>query len=148
MRVFYSLLIIVASVILFMLPVTEAVYDFRTDLRTDSFSTTTGGVGSANVMLFDDLYDCDGVGVGDVEVDSDNATDTPVATSVNCTTRILLIGGLSVNTTRVLDVTYPVDALWDSAALNILMDRVPWIWMLVIISFGPVALVAIFMGRT
>lgn len=145
MRVFYALLIIVASAILWMLPVTEAVYDFRTDMRTDSFSTTTGGATSANVMLFDDLYDCPDV--GSVDVDSDNATDTPVANSINCTTRILLIDGLSVNTTRVLDVTYPVDALWDSTALNILMDRVPWIWILVIIAFPAAALFAIITGR-
>lgn len=145
MRVFYALLIIIASVILFMLPVTQAVYDFRTDIRTDTFSAPTGvGETTVNVTLLDDLYDCD---PGSIDIDSDVPSDTLLPISINCTNRVLTVDGLTMNTTRILDITYAVDALWDSTALNVLMDRVPWIWMLVIISFGPAALVAIFMGR-
>lgn len=133
------------SAILFMLPVTEAVYDFRTDLRTDTFSTTTGiGATSVNETLLDDLYDCD---MGSIDIDSDDATDTPFPSSINCTNRVLTITGLTANATRILDITYDIDALKGSTAINAIMDRVPWIWLLVIIAFAPAALFAIVTGR-
>lgn len=145
MRIFYAFLIVLVSVILWMLPVTEAVYDFRTELRTDTFSTTTAvGVTSANETLLDDLYDDD---TGSVDIDSDDATDIPLANSYNGTTQVLNITGLTANTTRTLDVSYDVSALEGYDAISTLLDRVSWIWMLVIISFGPAALFAIFTGR-
>ncbi len=144
MRVFFALLVIVAAAILFMLPLTQAVYDFRTDGRTDSFLTTTGAVTTANVTLTADPYDCD---IATIDIDSANVTDTPLPGSVNCTTRVLLVEGLTTNITRILEVNYYVDALDASPAISVLLDRVPWIWLLVIIAFAPVALYAIFTGR-
>jgi len=146
MRIFYAFLIVLVATILWMLPVTEAVYDFRTELRTDTFSTTTSvGVTSANETLLDNLYDGD---TGSVDIDSDEATDAPLPTSYNTTSRVLNITGLTTNTTRTLDVSYDVDALEGFASINLLMDRIPFIWMLIIILFGPAALFAIFTGRT
>ena len=148
MKIFYAFLIVMASAILFMLPVSEAVYDFRTDLRTDTFSVTTGlGVNTANVTLLGDLYDCD---IESVDIDSDNAMDhpLPIPGSINCTTRVLGIEGLTANITRILDVTYDIDALRGSTAINLLMDRVPWIWLLMIIAFAPAALVSLFLHKT
>jgi len=146
MRIFYAFLIVVVSAILFMLPLTEAAYDFRTDLRTDTFSTATAvGVTTANETLFGDLYDCD---MGSIDIDSDDATDTPLPGSINCTNRVLNITGLTANATRILGITYAYDALAASDAINRLVDIVPWIWLLVIIAFAPAALFAIFTGRT
>ena len=130
------------SAILFMLPLTDAIYDFRTDLRTDTFSTLTAvGVESANETLLDDLYGGD---TGSVDIDSDDATDNPLASSYNSTNQVLNIIGLTADTTRTLDITYAFDALQGSDAINNLVGRIPWIWMLVIIAFGPAALFAIF----
>jgi len=130
-----------------MLPVTDAIYDFRTELRTDSFLTTTAaGVTSANVTLLDDIFGCPDI--DSVDVDSDNVTDTPVPVSANCTTRALLVDGLSANITRILDVSYDVNALVGYDALSGLLDRFPWIWMLVIFSFPVAALAYLFLRRT
>lgn len=146
MKIFYAFLIIVVSAILFMLPLTDAVYDFRTALRTDTFSTTTAvGVTTANESLLSDLYDCD---MSSIDIDSDLGTDHPIPSSINCTTRVLIMSGFTANATRTLTITYAFDALQGSSAINNLVDRVPWIWLLVIIAFAPAALFAIFTGRT
>ncbi len=41
MRIFYSFVIVVTAVMLFLLPLTDMVYDFRTDPVTDSFDVDT-----------------------------------------------------------------------------------------------------------
>ena len=123
----------------------EAVYDFKTALRTDTFLTETGVVATtANETLLDDLYDDD---TGSVDVDSDEATDTPVASSYNATSQQLLVSGLTANTTRILEITYAFDALEGYDAIVLVVDRFPFIWMLLIIVFPIGAFAAIFMGR-
>ena len=136
----------VTSVILWMLPVEEAVYDFRTALRTDTFLTSTGvDVTSANETLWGSLYECD---LGSIDIDSDEATDTPVPNSANCTSRVLNIEGLSDNTTRVLEITYAYDALVGYEAINTIVDRFPFIWIVLLIAFPIAAFAAMFMGRS
>jgi hypothetical protein len=145
MRIFYAFVIVIASAILFVLPVSEGIYDFRTEFRTDTYSTDTAvGVTTANETLLGDLYNCD---LGSVSIDSTLATDTPLAGSINCTNRVLNITGLTANTTRTLDITYDYDALQGNTAVNSLMDNLPWIWILIIVGFGPAAILAIFMGK-
>lgn len=129
----------VTTVILWMLPVAEGVYDFRTSLRTDTFLTATAvGVTSANETLGGNLCECD---LGSIDIDSDDTTDTPVANSVNCTSQVLNITGLSANTTRVLEITYAFDALVGFDAINAFVDRIPFFWMLLVIIF-PIAGIA------
>lgn len=128
-----------------MLPVSEAIYDFRTFVRTDTFLTATAvGVTTANETLLDDLYDCD---MGSIDMNSDVATDHPLPGTINCTTRVLNVSGLTANATRTLDITYDVNALGGSVAINLLADRAPLFWLLVCIAFSPAALFAIFTGR-
>ena len=128
-----------------MLPVSEAVYDFRTDLREDEFTSPTGvGVTSANVTLGEPVYDDD---TGTIDYFSDLSTDVPAYSSYNATSRQLLVSGLTANTTRVLSIFYDVDALAGSDALNNFVGYIPWIWLLIIIVFPIAGLAAIFTGR-
>lgn len=128
-----------------MLPVSGAVYDFRTDLRTDEFTSPTGvGVTSANVTLGEPLYDDD---TQTIDILSDLSTDTPAFSSYTTATRVVNISGLSANTTRILTVSYDVDALGGSDALNTFVGYVPWMWMLIIIVFPIAGLAAIWTGR-
>ena len=128
-----------------MLPVSRAVYDFRTDLRTDEFSSTTvGSQTSENVTLGKPVYDDD---TGTIDILSDESTDTPAFSSYTTATRVVNISGLSANTTRVLAVSYDIDALEGSDALNTFVGYVPWIWMLIIIVFPMVGIAAIWTGR-
>lgn len=143
-KIFNAFLIVLAAAILFMLPLVALIYDFRTDQRTNSFTTSTGvAETSANVTLFDDLYNCD---LGSVDVNSDDSSDNPVAssTAINCTIREITITGLTANTTRTLDVTYDIDALDAFDSINTMLDRLPFIWLLMIIAFAPAALLAMF----
>jgi len=145
MRVFYALLIVVAAVFLWMIPASSAIYDFRTDLREDTFTSATGlGVTSANVTLQKPVYDDD---TETIDITSDLATDTPAYSSYNATSRQLLISGLTANTTRTLTVTYDIDVLVGYDAINTLVDRFPFIWILIIVAFPVAALLAMFLGR-
>lgn len=144
MRIFYAFLIIFVSVIFWMLPITQGVYDFRTDQRTDTFSTDTAvGVTSANETLFGDLYDCD---MGSIDIDSDLVTDAPLPNSVNCTSRVLNITGLTTNTTRTLDITYDYDALEGNNAIDTLLGWIPYINILIIVVFPIASILAMWKG--
>lgn len=145
MRIFLSFLIIVVAAILFMLPLTEASYDFRTDVRSDSYTLSTSpAITASNVTLHKPLYDND---TQTVTVFSYLATDNIAAVSYNSTTRLLELSGLVDNVTRLVDVSYDIDALGASGAISNLIDKVPWIWLLSIIAFPVAALFAIFTGR-
>jgi len=145
MRIFYAFIIIFVSAILFMLPFTQMAYDFRTDPRTDVYTVDTAvGITTGNESLYDDLYDDD---MGSIDIDSTLATDIPMPSSYNTTTRLLDITGLTANTTRTLSITYDYDALDASEAIATLIDRLPWVWLLVCVAFSPAALFAIFTGR-
>lgn len=144
MRIFYVFLIILVAVILWMLPITSAIYDFRTDLRTDTFSTSTAvGTTTANETLLEALYNDD---LGSIDIDSDDATDIPLPNSYNSTSQVLNITGLTENTTRTLEVAYDVDALEGANAVDTLLDLVPYLWILIIAVFPMAAIFAIFKG--
>ena len=128
-----------------MLPLTEAIYDFRTDLREDEFNNVTGvGESTADVILGKPVYEDD---TTTIDVFSDLTTDNATKTSYNGTSKQLGISGLSANATRILTISYDIDALEGSDAINAFLDKIPFIWMLIIIAFGPAALFAIFTGR-
>jgi hypothetical protein len=144
MRIFYSFLIVLCSTILIILPVTEGIYAFETDLREDSFTVTTDNVTTtATVQLFDEIYDDD---VSTLEFASDNTSDVPVYSSYNATTRALVVAGLGTDATRTLDVTYDIDAI-NNDGISGYLDIVPFIWALVWIAFPVGALVAIWTGK-
>lgn len=144
-KVIDALLIIVASTILFLLPITLAVTDFLTDQQEDSASLVTAvGQTSDNVSLSELLYDSD---ISSVYVLSDLSTDAPSWASYNGTHNTIWVSGLTANTTRVLTITYEIDALSGNAALINLVNNLPAIWLLLCVAFAPAALAALFMRR-
>ena len=141
MRIFYALLILLASAILWMLPVTEGIYDFRTDVREDNFTVlTAAGVTNSTVQLFTDIYDDD---VSTIDLSSNSGDDTPTYSSYNPTTRNLVVTDLSANATRTLTVFYDIDALTESAAVGNLLDMIDFLWILVVVAFPGAAIIAI-----
>jgi len=146
LKVFYAFLIVLTATILFMLPLTSMIYDFRTDQRDDEFTVTTAAaVTSANVTLGNYVFDDD---TGTISFTSNDTTEAPTVSSYNATSRQLLVAGLSTSTTRLLEITYDVDAIaGEGTAINGLMDRVPAMYLLIIICFPIAALAAIFLNR-
>lgn len=145
MRIFKAFLIIMASTILFLLPLTAAVYDFKTDQQADTFSVVTGlGETTETIVFSEQLYDED---TTTINIISDLGTDSTSWGSYNATPNNLLVSGLTANTTRTLTATYDIDALDGSTGIINLADRLPWIWLLLCIAFAPAALAAIFTGR-
>jgi len=145
MRIFYAFIIIITAAIMWMIPITESVYQWRTDVRTDNFNVDTAvAATTSNVTLHGTLYDSD---TNTVSFLSDTVTDVPAATSYNATSRQLLVTGLTHNSTRSLEVSYDIDALLAWPGVDVLADRIGFIWMLCIIAFPMAALFAIFTGR-
>ena len=145
MRIFYSFLVILTAAFLFMLPITAAVYDFRTDVREDVFTVATAvSTSNATVVLLKSIYDDD---VSTISLQSDLSTDVPLYYSYNTASRALLFTGLTDNTTRTMNVSYDVYALVGSDAADTIVSRVPVLWIICIIAFVPASLAAIFTGR-
>lgn len=142
MRIVYSFLTLVAVAVLWMLPVSSAIYDFRTDIQEDTwYNNTTAGT-SENFTLHKAIYDSD---TSEVTFTSTLASDncTP-GTYYSSTTRVFQVNGLAAGGTRDLTISYPVDALSSyGSALNVFMNMLPWVWILILISFPCVALLAI-----
>jgi hypothetical protein len=128
-----------------MLPLTGMVYLFQTEQRTDSFAITTGvGETTANVTLVKFIYDDD---TSTIEYNSSIA-ESPSTSTYNGTTKTLLIAGLTDNTSRSMTVAYDVDAIAaEGAAISSLLTRIPGIYLILIVSFPVVALLAIFLGK-
>lgn len=146
MKIFNAFLIITLASILFMLPFTSAIYDFRTDLRTDTFAgTATGGAETtANLSLTNFVFDDD---TETIEILSDDGADVPLLSSYNTTTRLTDITGLAVSSNRTITIMYDIDALSESKAVSTILDRVPAIFLLVVIAFPMAGLFAIFTNR-
>ena len=144
-RIFLGFLIIVTVAILFMIPVTEAIYDYRTDVREDPFTVVTApAVTTGNMTLIKPIYDND---TATTAFSSNNTNDSPLYAAYDTATRELQVSGLAANSTRLLTVSYDVDALSASAAVSTLMDYLSWIWFILLAGFPAAAIAAIFMGR-
>ena len=144
-QIYFSFLIILTSVILWILPFTEAGHAFKTDLREDNFTVNTAvAVTSANVQLFKTLYTND---TSSIDLYSHDIDDMPLVSSYNVTTRALLISGLAGNTTRTIDVNYDVDALSGIPVLSTLIDKFPFIWILMTLCLPIVGLMIIWKTR-
>jgi len=145
MRIFQGFLILVVVAILWMIPVSQAIYDFRTEPRDDVFAVTTGGGETTTaVVLLKPIYDDD---TGTISLRSDLATDTPISDNYTPTTYVLDISGLTAASSRELTATYDIDALSAHAAVSIIMDLLPTIWILILVAFPVVSLIVIFRKR-
>jgi hypothetical protein len=128
-----------------MLPFSEAVYDFKTDLKEDSFtSVTADNVTTDNFTLTHEVYDDD---TSTLTILSSLSDDIPVLSSYAPVGHSVLISGLADNTTRTLQIAYDIYALSGWAGIDTLVSRLNLIWLLCLVAFIPVALVAIWRGR-
>lgn len=144
MRVFNAFMILVASVFLWLMPISDAIYDFRTDQETDNFTVTTAvGVTAANVTLLDTLYDNDTSTISYIS----SIAETPTFYSYNSTTRTVWTTGLTANTSRTLTVYYDRSALAGNTTLETVLDWTPYIYYLILAAFPVCGLAAIFIVR-
>jgi len=146
-KIFDAFVIILASCILFLFPITDAAEDFKTDLRTDTIgAATAAGVTSANITLGTTIYEGD---TSTVTVVSDLGTDSPafIGSTYSATSHSGNVSGLTANTTRTFTVTYDIDALAGWPAIGDISDKLFVFFLLVVIAFAPAALFAIYTGR-
>jgi len=132
LRIFYSFLIVFTSVLFALLPFTGAIHSLLTDLCEDNQTVTTASSTNATVQLFDELYDDD---TSSIELLSHDSDDIPIVSSYNGTTRALIIAGLAEDTTRVIDVTYDVDAI-NNSYFTTAITVATYIWLIMIALFA------------
>lgn len=144
MRIVFAFIALISSAVLWMLPLTEAVYDFRTDNREDYFVVFTEGANTTcNTTLLFPVYNNDTMTISYTS----NVSEAPIVSSYNGTTRELITANLTANVTRGLYVYYDINALSHSASLDTLVDWTPYIWYILLLAFPACALVAIFWYR-
>ena len=144
MKIVYSFLIILVAVFLWLLPLSDMVYAFRTDAVTDESEVDTDvGETTANFTLDNYVYNDD---IDTISVSS-SINEVPVVSSYNSTSKTVLVSTLTANTSRTLGITYDIDVITDNDAINELLDRASWIWMLIIIAFPMASLAAIWTNR-
>jgi hypothetical protein len=131
-RIGYSFLIILCAALFALLPFTGAVHSLLTDLRDDKFTIETTGNTSASVQLYKPIYEDD---TSSIEMVSHDTGDAPVYSSYNATNRQLTIEGLAPTATRVIDVTYDVDAI-NNSSFSTAITVTTYIWLVMIALFA------------
>jgi hypothetical protein len=145
LKIFWSFLIIFTAVCLWIIPFTDASHTFKTDVRLEEFTVTTGATATnTTIQLFKDLYQND---TSSIDIDSHDEDDAPTAYSYNATSRVLMVAGLAVNTARQLDIAYDIDAMADNPGIAPLIAVVPMLWILMAIVFPIGGLVAMWWRR-
>ena len=133
MRYFTGFLIVLCSVVFWLLPVSDAIYSFKTDLRTDSFLVTTAaGVTSNNSTLVKPLYADD---VSTLSFSSNCTNDNIAYTSYNATAKRLLYHGLEAGKTRLVEISYDASAFDFGGPYNTLTDAASWLMFIFFIIF-------------
>jgi hypothetical protein len=129
------------SVVLWFLPVSESIYAWKTNPRTDTFTVVTaGGVTSDNIILVKSLYDDD---VSTITFASAIA-EVPSYSSYNTTTRQLTVNSLTAGESRSLDVNYDVTAFEESPTLDTIGEVALWLTYILYVLFPLAGVIYIF----
>jgi hypothetical protein len=144
LKIFEGFLVLVLVSFLWMLPVSEAIYNYRTDVREDTFHIiTTVGQTTVSVALIRPVYQDD---FGTVSVSSNCSSDALIVESYTAATRLVSLSGLADGESRLLTVSYDVDALAAHSAINTFLNWLPGIWILILFVF-PVAVIYVIVRR-
>jgi hypothetical protein len=140
-KILATFLMITLVALLFMLPISTAVYDFRTDDYEQTFYDLTTAGTSENISLFKAIYGAD---PNKCSFASDLATDnaTP-GTYYDATSHVIQVNGLTAGGTRDLTATYDVNALSSVTALDVFLNMVPWLWYLLLVAVLGVSIFSI-----
>lgn len=141
MKIVATFLMLVLVALLFMLPISTAVYDFRTDIYEQTFTDLTTAAASENISLFKPIYNDD---YTTILCSSDLATDNcTYGTFYDSTSHVVTIIGFTPAGTRDLTVSYDVNALTSIGALDTFLNMVPWLWYLLLVAVLGVSIFAI-----
>jgi len=133
MRYFTGFFIIAIGVLLWMLPVADSIYSWKTEPRTDTFIVTTAAaVTTGNSTLFKSIYDND---IHTLAFTSNCSTDAVTYVSYNTTSKLLNYSGLTASISRELDITYDTSAFNESSPVETLADMLPYLCYIVFVLF-------------
>lgn len=142
MKIFWAFIILAGSAILWLLPVSEGIYNFRTDVKEETRTVITGaGDTTASLVLSKPVYQDD---ASTIEVLSSIDTDTTVIDSYTPATRTLALSGLDSDASRELSISYDVNALQWHTAFDTMLTYVPFIWIVILIAFPICGMIVMF----
>jgi hypothetical protein len=140
-KIVATFLMITLVALLFMLPISTAIYDYRTDPYEQTFYDLNSVGASENISLFKPIYGADPNKCSFAsDLASDNATP---GVYYDATSHVIQVNGLTAGGTRDLTATYPVNALSSVAALDVFLNMVPWLWYLLLVAVLGVAIFSI-----
>jgi hypothetical protein len=142
MKIVATFLMIVLIGLLFMLPISTAVYDYRTDIQEEDHTVATAALAtSANVSLHLPIYLAN---LSTLTFSSTLATDnaTP-GYYYDSTSHVVQVNGLTALSSRTLTAFYDVNALTSVGALDTFLNMVPWLWYLMLVAVLGVSIYAI-----
>ena len=144
-RIFAGFLLLLTAGVLFAFPFSTALYDFKTDLKTDNHGLNTGvGVTTGSVILAKPPYLDD---TSTLTISSNLAGDAATFVSYNATSRELALSGLSDNSTRTITLNYDTYALSGFSAIDTVVSRFDLIWIIGVIAFVVAGVVVLFIGE-
>jgi len=113
------ILIISACLIIILLPaVLLSINDFRMDDYEASYTTATGAnATTTDLTLTQELFSDE---TYNAVVTSNLTSDAPIPSSYVAATQVLTVSGLTASNSRLLTVTYQIDALGDYMGMGIL----------------------------
>jgi hypothetical protein len=124
-----------------MLPVTEGIYNFQTDVKVEAKTVSTGaGVTSVDVVLARPLYNND---YSTVDVLSDNTLDSPEVTAYDTLTREITVTGLHATDSRKFTINYDIQALNLPSAIYTVLGWVPVFWILILVCFAVIGMIVV-----
>jgi len=104
------------------------------EVTEEHLVNTGAGEYTATIVLYNDLYDANLSYI--VDVNSSDASDSPVATVYNVVTRVLTVGGLEESLERTLQVEYQTDALEEATGVGVFNNIMPLLFMGMFIGIG------------
>ncbi len=144
-RIFEAMLVLVLVGFLWMLPVPDAIYNYRTTVRADHFTVDTiEGQTTTTLVLFKPVYGGD---PEKISASSNSTSDSPEIASYEPSTRAVTVSGLSESEAHRLEISYDTDALTQSRSISSFLDYLPWLWIINLFAFPICAIIVVIRQR-
>jgi hypothetical protein len=145
LKIFDGFLVLVLVSFLWMLPVSKAIYEYRTDVREDTFHViTTSGQTTVDLVLVRAVYLDDSETIA---VSSNCTADSPIVEIYTVATRVVSLSGLAESESHLLIISYDISSLTGLSSVNTFLDWLPWIWVLILFMFPAAAIFVIVKRR-
>lgn len=137
--IFGCLLLIIAAPYVFIAIDSSITEDYEQSI---SGVATAAGVYSANTTICRDLYNDDSVAISTIT--SNVTDDSPTAAAYNSVSRVVLVTGLTANTTRTLTFDFMIDSTTLNTGAAVFIGLLRWFYVFMVIGMAGGSIYAFF----